>query len=325
MGLFKEVCEKIQTSKAPFMLVKHREEVPPAALVFPALAEVKYDGIFAAVVVSPSGRVKVFSRTGRPLWLQGRAYPVFYGAPAGLYIAELTCTGLSLEQLSGLVNPNRKKSWTGAEYAALVDGQCWVFHDYMTLENYLYAHLYTEGPDTLETRRRVLEGIHSYSALPSNSRLSVAQIVHSLAEYERFSEQVIRQGLEGTVLKQLRAKYCPGHKGWRAVKDVRGVHLDLKCLNIEMGKPGTKRDGQINKLQFCLPGCNKPFWADLGKGWTDEKRNELTYDRNTIIGRVFHVRALQISSTGKALRLPKVMEERIDKEVPDGEEGQPNE
>ena len=119
------------------------------------------------------------------------------------------------------------------------------------------------------------------------------------------------------MLKQLRAKYCPGHKGWRAVKDVRGVHLDLKCLNIEMGKPGTKREGQINKLQFCLPGCNKPFWADLGKGWTDEKRNELTYDRNTIIGRIYHVRGLQISSTGKAIRLPKVMEERIDKEQPD--------
>lgn len=316
MGPFKQVCETVESALSPFQLVKHRAEVPVNSLCWPAAAEVKYDGIFAAVVVSPSGKVKVFSRTGRPLYLQGRAEPVFYGAPAGVYIAELICPALSLEQLSGLVNPNRKKSWTDGEYDTLVTSQHWVFHDYMTLENYLHAHLYTEGPDTLETRRRVLEGIHSRGELPLNSQLSHAEIVTTLAEYELFSKQCIEQGFEGTVLKQLRAKYCPGHKGWRAVKDVRGVHLDLKCIGLDWGAVGTKREGQINRLQFRLPRCDKPFWADLGKGWTDERRKELAQG-GTPIGRIFHVRGLQISSTGKAIRLPKVMEERIDKEVAD--------
>ena len=239
MGLFKEVCEKIQTSKAPFMLVKHRAEVPPAALVFPAQAEVKYDGVFAAIVVGASGKVRVFSRTGKLLYLETLAQPNFYGAPAGLYITELTCTGLSLEQLSGLVNPNRKRSWTDEELDAVLDGQRWVFHDYMPLADYLKAHLDTEGPETLERRRLRLEEIQGYGALPVNSQLSHAEIVTTLAEYELVSQQCIEQGFEGTVLKQLRAKYCPGHKGWRAVKDVRGVHLDLKCIGLDWGSVGT--------------------------------------------------------------------------------------
>lgn len=43
----------------PFMLVKHRGEVPEKKLTFPCYAQVKRDGIFSAVVVRTDGVVGI--------------------------------------------------------------------------------------------------------------------------------------------------------------------------------------------------------------------------------------------------------------------------
>lgn len=105
------------------------------------------------------------------------------------------------------------------------------------------------------------------------------------------------------------------------MKLVRGVSLDLRCCGVLMGKG--KRAGQIAALEFEYNG-NK-FKADLGKGWTDERRAALTNDYNNRdlfedtnpVGKIWEVKALDISSTGKALRLPKVVRARWDKDEPD--------
>lgn len=310
---------ELLTGKDPVQLVKHFDEVK-VPLLYPARAEIKYDGVFCAVYVREGQQIFV-SRTGNNLKVPESA--IRPGRLAdGIWITELICPSLSLEELSGIVSPNRKKKLTDKQAAAILNAE-FIYHDYLSFSQYILAHEH-RGP-MYSDRQALLAYTRSHSNMPTNWHLAEGMDVSGPEQFREFANYLISRGYEGAVLKPYNANYMPGHKSWRATKLVRGISLDLKCLNIEMGKPGTKREGQINKLQFCLPGCNKPFWADLGKGWTDEKRNELTYDRNTIIGRVFHVRALQISSTGKALRLPKVMEERIDKEVPDGEEEQPNE
>ncbi|CAL1776975.1 ATP-dependent DNA ligase, partial [Acinetobacter phage vB_AbaP_ABW132] len=96
------------------------------------------------------------------------------------------------------------------------------------------------------------------------------------------------------------------------------------CVGVEYGKG--KREGQIAKLKFSYKGS--VFSADLGKGWTDERRKALTSQYEALehpaalsewnpIGKIWEVKALQESSTGKALRLPKVIRVREDKEKPD--------
>src|SRR5690606_34111856 len=134
----------------------------------------------------------------------------------------------------------------------------------------------------------------------------------SQAEFDLYAAEEIAAGGEGIVGKQLDANYEAGHKGYRVVKKVRDLHVDLKCLAVETGKG--KRTGQIARLQFKYKG--KLFWADLGEGWTDAKRIQMTYDWQhhpedphripSPIGSIFHVKALQESSKG-VLRLPKVM------------------
>src|SRR5690606_4320085 len=99
-------------------------------------------------------------------------------------------------------------------------------------------------------------------------------------EFDLYAAEEIAAGAEGIVGKQLQANYEAGHKGYRVVKKVRDLHVDLKCLAVETGKG--KRTGQIARLQFKYKG--KLFWADLGEGWTDEKRIDLTHNWRTSIG-----------------------------------------
>lgn len=111
------------------------------------------------------------------------------------------------------------------------------------------------------------------------------------------------------------------------MKIVRGVDYDLLCIGFEEGKG--KYSGKVANLLFKWRD-GQTVKAMLGKGWTHEDADKLlryaTYGKDvgmpeyehvaSPVGKVYHVHALQESSKGK-LRLPKVCEQRIDKEIPD--------
>ena len=160
--------------------------------------------------------------------------------------------------------------------------------------------------------------MHWFPSVVPQQNTPTRKVVSSEFEWQEFCDSVINTGSEGAVLKQLHAPWIAGHKGWHVTKEVRGVHLDLRCVGWTLGKG--KRSNQIGALYFEYNG--KRFSADLGKGWTDEKRDALTARavgfNDEVTGKIFHVKGLQISSKG-VVRLPKVQEERIDKHVADGE------
>lgn len=299
-------------TKDSVQLVKHFDEVK-VPLLYPARAEIKYDGVFCAVYVL-EGRQTFVSRTGNRLRVPASAMRPGYIAD-GIWITELICPGFSLEELSGIVSPNRKKKLTDEQAAVMLNAE-FIYHDYLAFAQYIEAHQ-GHGPMYRDRQTNMLHA-QRLSSMPTNWHPAVGLDVSDPEQFRTFADHLIRGGHEGAVLKPYNADYMPGHKGWRATKIVRGISLDLACIDFELGKVGTKREGLLAKLQFKLPGGGK-FWADLGRGWTDERRKALT-DRAVVgdlDGVVFKVKALQMSSTGKALRLPKVEEERIDKEVAD--------
>ena len=299
-------------SKNSVQLVKHFDEVK-VPLLYPARAELKYDGVFCAVYAL-EGQQTFVSRTGNTLKVPASAVRPGYIAD-GIWITELICPGISLEELSGIVSPNRKKKLTDEQAAAMLNAE-FIYHDYLTFAQYIEAH-HGHGPMYKDRQIDMLYAA-ARSNMPTNWRQAGGQAVNSPEAFREFAASLIAHGYEGAVLKPYNGDYTPGHKGWRATKIVRGISLDLACIDFELGKAGTKREGLLAKLQFKLPGGGK-FWADLGRGWTDERRKELT-DRAVVgdlDGVIFKVKALQMSSTGQALRLPKVEEERIDKGVAD--------
>lgn len=287
------------------------DEVDESKLKWPAIVQYKEDGVYAAFIVS-AGEVLIVSRTMRPLQnvqhlSRSPGQFIRPGCQEGVFIAELVQPELSLEELSGILNPNRVEPLTADMQAKAlrIDPQ---FHDYLSLRDWYDG--YTIEPYETRWARLILRLKDTAFAVGSS-------YTTDMANFEEQAAAVIANGREGVVLKQLDAPWIAGKKDFNYTKRVRELHVDLRCIGATYGKG--KRAGLIARLHFEYKG--KPFAADLGKGWTDERRVELTeaFELDSLwnpVGKVFHVKALQESSRG-VLRLPKVMEMRIDKEVPD--------
>lgn len=307
MSRMQEVINYLSTTDKPVQLVKHIAEVPASKLMWPAQAEVKEDGVYCMVVCT-DGLTVLFSRTGKPFYYDGiHTLNMPMRQDGWVYITELINPAMSLEELSGLVNPNRVTPWTVEQRASMHMNARLKYHDVITVHDLLAG--YSLQPFSI--RRRFLhEHVPEMYIVQSKE-------VHSMEEFEKYSEKLIERGEEGAVLKQLHAQWTAGHKGWHVTKQVRGLHVDLRCTNVKYGKPG-KHQHWIAALEFEYKG--KKFWADLGKGWDNERRDYLTkgyeHNRLNVIGQIFHVKALQESSKG-VLRLPKVAEQRVDKEDAD--------
>lgn len=310
MITLQQVREFMKNSKSPVQLVKHYDEVLQKNLKWPAWAEQKEDGVWCGVV-SAGGEFGFFSRTGNEFYsgLAGlELQTLLLGRQYGLYVAELVNPVLTLEELSGLVNTNRKAPWTMYERDAM--DKCQLrFHDYIPL-----AHLLVGGCSaTFTLRRRALGDI-----LPPQ-HIIPGTLVHTDEQWRAFAQMQVDAGREGAVLKQLDADWVAGHKGYRVTKLVKGLDVDLRCVGVSLDGKG-KRAGTLAKIMVTYKG--KVVGVDLGKGWTDEKRAallaEYTADPSSVVGRVWHVHALQEGSAG-GLRLPKAMSRRIDKTVADDE------
>ena len=315
MYALNEILQAINSRQHPVQLVKHYDEISDSArknMQWPAIAEVKYDGVYALIVMTSDKGVQFISRSGKPLYFEQNYLPDLFEHGAFMqalregycFISELINPELSLEELSGMVNPNRVAAW---------DSNSMLTADFVVHDSVCVTPLRT-GRDTMHFDGRAMR---VRNLVPASNR-PTAKLVSSEFEWQEFCDSVINTGSEGAVLKQLHAPWIAGHKGWHVTKEVRGVHLDLRCVGWTLGKG--KRSNQIGALYFEYNG--KLFSADLGKGWTDEKRDALTAraqsTNDDVTGAVFHIKGLQISSKG-VVRLPKVQEERIDKHVADGE------
>lgn len=304
-----EILERVmQLRSNPVQLVKHIDEVPQYKLRWPAWGEVKHDGVWFGMLVSQGETIGI-SRTGKVYQntdLIGSEQLMRVGASRhpGLYIGELVNPGMSLEELSGCVNPNRKTPLSHEMHLKMLASDV-IFHDYVTIADFIKGMCV----DGFRVRRNTLRVL----APPLN--VIEGKYIYSREEFDEFADEVIKGGGEGAVLKQLNDYWEAGHKGSRVTKAVRGLHVDLICTAVKYGKG--KREGLIAALAFQYKGNH--FWADLGKGWDDSARKGMTESHENghgPIGKMFHVYGLQESSKG-VIRLPKVAEQRFDKEVPD--------
>ncbi|APW79806.1 ATP-dependent DNA ligase [Acinetobacter phage vB_AbaP_AS12] len=309
--------EYLAKTKNPVQLVKHFDEVPESKIDYPLIGQIKYDGVYILIAIH-NGMPKAYSRTGKEYYHELYSTTYFkslFDLDDGVYIGELVAPTITLEELSGLVSTNRKAEWETADIEAM-DQSYAVLHDYLHFDEFLSGGSVRYYTDRYAELSHILEIAQCSLYLVDNT------IISSKEDAEQYADELIKQGHEGAVFKQ-DLDWVAGHKGYRAMKIVRGLSLDLLCVGVEYGKG--KRAGQIAKLKFAYKG--NVFSADLGKGWTDEKRKELTDQYENIsqtqsvtsnpVGKIWEVKALQESSTGKALRLPKVVRVREDKEEPD--------
>ena len=294
-------------------LVRHHEDVIKK-VTYPRIAQVKKDGVFALVVMD-SGRVAIFGRTGRELQSVQHLYP----APATCngrvaFIAELCCDTCSLEELSGIVNPNRKKPLD-------VTQQEHIDRAYLAVHDMVYLSELIAGESERTYHWRYLDMVNAMHGINHGMTALVCTYCTDEEQCELFALRAIAQGEEGAVFKDPEAGWVAGRKNEVATKKVKGVDFDLEVVGIEEGKG--KHSGMVGKLvvKWCLYGkwpASEPKYENLPVDgcFTQDMRKAWFADPSEIIGKIVHVHALCIGSKG-ALRLPKVKSVRIDKTVAD--------
>ena len=290
-------------------LVKHFDEVSDKHKDKELVGQVKKDGVCALVVVKSDG-IRIFSRTGKPFanveCLRTSLYEL--ELPFGVYMGEMCCNLVSLEVLSGVVNPNRVNPLKEEVWRVPKNLTLHLF-DFLSIGNFL------DGACSLPYTSR--HGDLKNKVGRGNSHIEV--LPYGLLgedETDFVTDYYIDLGEEGAIFRDPEAGWEAGHKGWRAMKKVRGVDYDLRCIGVEEGTG--KYAGKVANLIFQWKD-DLTIKAMLGKGWTHQMAKDMYWDMstpNTPIGKIFQVYALEESSKGK-LRLPKVGELRFDKGQPD--------
>lgn len=306
--------------------VKHYDEVVAKHKNKVFAGQVKKDGVCALTVIM-DGAVQIFSRTGKLFTNTNVLVSRIEGLklPDGVYMGELWVpkTICSLEQLSGIVSPNRVKPLSEAN-CSIPYVMRMSFFDLISLHSFRKGH-----SDTHFTRRHRNLWERVETSIGDKHLIEVLDYyqLDNEEDINAFFSGQIMYGEEGIVIRDPDADWEAGHKGWRVMKKVRGVDYDLKCIGFEEGTG--KYKGLVANLIFRWKG-RKTIKCMLGKGWTHEDAREMyqycTYGQSvgmpehthkcSPIGKIFQVYALEESSKGK-LRLPKVGECRFDKDYAD--------
>ncbi len=306
MNIFEFMELPADHRKHPFQLVKHRDEVPASKIAFPVYAQVKRDGVFAAVVVRPD-EVAIFGRTGKRFTNTEKLCEEFRAFPLGIYLGEMQTMAIAhLEALSGVVNPNRTEELDWHQQQ-IKDHLYIDFFDMLTFQAFREGYTCVKFVDRFNAlKRRIQEKLVGY-----NDILPIVPI-YTEEGVRDYAQQHIDKGREGAVFK-LNEDYEAGHKGYRQTKIVRGVSYDLLCIGTEEGSG--KYANKVANLIFQWKG-GKTVKAMLGRGWSHEDAADFFLHPEKAVGHIFAVKALQESSKG-VLRLPKAGELRHDKESPD--------
>lgn len=285
-------------------LVKHFNEVPAAKIKYPLIGQPKKDGVFGLVVVDVH-KAAVFGRTGEKLSNTDELGAKFINEfmMRGIYIGEvLSHHPCSLEELSGVLNPNRVNE-LDENQKLIADNLYIALHDMITVTNFIEGKFVTAYQHRYNILvQQTADTAFEHDVIPITT-------IYDEQQKSKFTEACLAAGEEGACYKQPNEGWLAGHKGYRSMKEVGRVDYDLMCIGIEEGEG--KYAGLVANLIFRWKG-GTTIKAMPGKGHTHESCRKMFLDPTLAIGRIWRVKGLMNSSKGK-VRLPKVEEERHDK------------
>jgi ATP-dependent DNA ligase len=298
----------------PVMLASPYEEKSMLKMQYPALAQLKLDGMrFNAIV--ENGKVEFRSRNGKQIDLLGNLEEEFI--ELAKKISSETKTGnvvfdgelvvydgdviMNRQKGNGILNKAVKGTISTRE-AAMVHATIW---DVIPVQSFKIGFFNKYYKDRF-----------SMINVDTPDRIHVVEstIVNNEDEARELFEQYLAQGEEGIILKD----------GWGLWEDKRVKHqikfkgeleCDLLCVDWQEGTG--KNMGRLGAL--VLQSSDGMIKVNVGTGFSDEQRDK--YTKNNTVGKVVAVRynaRIQDKKTGEhSLFLPVFLELREDKDVAD--------
>jgi len=288
--------------------VKHFDDVNDKHKDKDFLYQLKADGNCSFTVVH-QGRVGIFSRVGNKFTncehLESAAGRNL--ADDGVYIGEITCKGISLEILSGIISPNRKAP-VEQDLIWVADEMGIEMFDYITIDEFIQGESFETFVSRFVTLTILVDTTGWYF-----STIPMLNDTESGKGRDDYFDEAVAAGEEGIIIRDPHAGWVAGHKGWRVMKKVRYIDYDLLCIGYKEGKG--KHKGIISDLFFKWKD-GREVKCSMGKGWDYPRLATMFQSAEgggyTPVGKVFHVYAMQESSKG-VMRNPKFGELRHDK------------
>lgn len=294
---------KTRAGKDVFQLCMREDKANPKSIPTLLDCSVKKDGLFIM-----AHRGVLFARSGQSITNAGllqvpeNVRVLMAELPSMAFQFELKSTSLRNSVFNGAISPVRKKPVDEATAHMLQFNEMW-------LTDVVYKDVFIGHKIRQDTRFRLMQQVQQdYDLLmPEHRMLSHAQML-------AWADELILAGEEGACGYNPCAYYEPGaRRADLVIKKAKEISFDLRCVGVRPGRNG-KRLGMAEG--FDIQYGDKVIKADLGEGWTDEKRIEVLNNPSEAVGHIFRVYAFDKSELGQ-LRQPKVGERRDDKTIPD--------
>lgn len=298
----------------PIMLASGYDEKLIAKINFPAMAQLKMDGMrFNAQVVN--GKVSYFSRNGKPIDLLGHMEEDFvrltdsFNAPEPklVFDGELVVVdenGKILDRKTGNGILNKAiKGTISDEEASRVRARLWDIIPYRDFKTGYWATPYQARLMTLENRLN--DSFKKFSVIETHK-------VKDLAAAQALFEKYHAEGQEGIILKDPLGIW-EDKRARHQIKFKAELECDLLCVDWYPGEPGTKYEKKLGGLT--LESADGIIKVNVGSGFTDEMRDK--YTKKATVGKIvavqYNARIVDKNTGQESLFLPVFLELREDK------------
>lgn len=303
----------------PCMLASGYEDKLINKITWPANVQLKLDGMrFNAIV--KGGTVEFRSRNGKLLNLLGQLEQEFLaiaGDDEVVFDGELNVMDTDTYQFmarqigNGILSKAQKGTLTYGD-AALIHATVW---DWIPYADFL------KGECTMPYRTRMNSLFSTMDGAPyEKDQYRVGKVhkvwnenVNSLEEAQRRFEQLLSQGQEGIILKDLNAHW-EDKRAKHQIKFKGELECDLVCVDWVEGTG--KNAGRLGAL--VLESSDGNVKVNVGTGFTDSDRNKIT---KKVIGKIVSIKyngRIVDQKTGvSSLFLPVFVEVRHDKDQAD--------
>ena len=300
--LFNKLLDKeYKIIKPPYMRCGIYTEKTAKKINFPALVQIKADGMFQAITVE-GDNVTFTARSGEERELP-HLESKFRNFKDGVYIGELLVHGMTSRQESnGFINSDENKD--------KVYIQLW---DYVALDEY------SRGKDKKNktTYDKRFSQLSENVVEDENIKIIETHEVNNIGEALQYVSTWMNEGLEGGILKD-KSNIFVDHTAPTQLKLKLEIDAEVRITGFLEGTPGTKREVTFGSITF---ENDEGTIKGRTSGFTDAQLEDFNSRREELIGKVMTVQFNDITKAKEsdtwALSHPRFIEIREDKNTTD--------
>ena len=288
--------------KPPYMRCGIYTEKTAMKINFPALVQLKADGMFQAVTVD-QGQVTFTARSGE-VRLLPHLEEYFIGRSDGVYIGELLVQGEpDRSKANGFINSDE-------EDKSSVYFQMW---DYVSLEEY------SRGKDKTNKTLYIDRFDELNLKIKETSQIKIIEtyVVQNIQEALKHTSNWMNEGLEGAILKDYKNIFID-HTSPTQLKLKLEIDAEVRVTGFTEGKKGTKREATFGSIAF---ENDEGTIKGQTSGFSDAQLEDFNSRREELIGKVITVQFNDVTQARGndyyALSHPRFIEFRNDKNTTD--------